>query len=49
MFVGTPGRQASIHKNASGTTHTSVKLNQSLYAEYVARKKIRRRKSKSDT
>ena len=41
MFVGTPGRQASIHKNASGTTHTSVKLNQSLYAEYVARKKIR--------
>ena len=41
MFVGTPGRQASIHKDASGTTRTSVKLNQSLYAEYVARKTIR--------
>ena len=40
MFVGTPGRSASIKKTASGTTHTSININQSLYAEYVARKKI---------
>ena len=40
MFVGTPGRSASIKKTASGTTYTSININQSLYAEYVARKKI---------
>ena len=41
MFVGTPGRQASVKKSASGTTTTSVKVNQSEYANYTARKKIR--------
>jgi hypothetical protein len=41
MFVGTPGRQASVKKSASGTTSTSVKLNQNENAKYVARKAIR--------
>ena len=41
MFVGTPGRQASVKKSASGTTTTSVKVNQNQYSEYVARRTIR--------
>jgi len=41
MFVGTPGSTASIKKNSSGTTHTSINRNQSTYSEYVARKRIR--------
>jgi len=41
MFVGTPGRQASVKKTASGTTSTSVKINQNENAKYVARKAIR--------
>ncbi len=41
MFVGTPGRQASIKKSANGTTHTSVALNNNTYAEYTFQKKLR--------
>ena len=41
LFVGTPGRRATVKKGASGTTHTSTSINQSEYAEYVARKTIR--------
>ena len=41
LFVGTPGRQASVKKNASGTTSTSICCNQNEYAKYVARKTIR--------
>lgn len=41
MFVGTPGRQASIKKSASGTTHTSLKLNNSEYAERKARQQVK--------
>lgn len=43
MFVGTPGRQASVKKTASGTTTTSVKLNQNEYAKYNARKEVRKK------
>ena len=42
MFVGTPGRQASVKKSASGTTTSSVKINQNEYAKYTARKEIRK-------
>ena len=41
LFVGTPGRQASVKKNASGTTETSICCNQNEYAKYVAAKTIR--------
>ena len=44
LFVGTPGRQASVHKKASGTTSTSVKINQNEYAKFNARKEIRKQK-----
>jgi len=40
MYVGTPGRTASVQKAASGTTRHSYNLNQNQYAEYVARKTI---------
>jgi hypothetical protein len=42
MYVGTPGRQASVKKSASGRADWSVKINQSEYAEYNARKEIRK-------
>ena len=41
MWVGTPGRQASIKKSGNGTTHTSVSLNNSTYSEYTFQKKLR--------
>ena len=41
MFVGTPGRQASVNKKASGTTSTSICCNQNEHAKYVAAKTIR--------
>jgi hypothetical protein len=37
LHVGTPGRQASVVKSASGTTHTSTNINQKAAAEYNAR------------
>ncbi len=40
MFVGTPGRSASVQKTASGTTHHSYNINQNQFAEYIARKEI---------
>jgi hypothetical protein len=49
MFVGTPGRQASVKRSASGTTTTSVKLNQNEYAKYNARKEIRKQNPDMDT
>ena len=48
MFVGTPGRQASVKRSASGTTTTSVKLNQNEYAKYNARKEIRQQNPDMD-
>ena len=43
MFVGTPGRRASIKKTASGTTTTSVAVNQAEAAEHKARTEIRKK------
>ena len=48
LFVGTPGRQASVKKNASGTTSTSVKINQNEYAKFNARKEIRKQNPDMD-
>lgn len=41
MQMGTPGRQATIRKTASGTTTTSIKQNNASLAEHKARKEIR--------
>lgn len=41
MQMGTPGRQATIKKSASGTTTTSIKQNNAALAEHKARKEIR--------
>jgi hypothetical protein len=43
MFVGTPGRQASIKKSTSGTTETSVSINNATYSEYNFLKNLRER------
>ena len=48
MFVGTPGRQASVKRSASGKTTTSVKLNQNEYSKYNARKEIRKQNPDMD-
>jgi len=37
LWLGTPGRQGEVHKNSNGTTHTSIKFNNSHFAEKVAR------------
>ena len=37
LWLGTPGRQADVNKRVNGTTHTSVSLNNSHFAEKVAR------------
>ena len=41
MYVGTPGRQATVKKAENGTTHTSMRLNDREYQEYVFRKTLR--------
>ncbi len=41
VYYGTPGRQSTVNKRENGTTHTSIKHNQSEYAEYKARKELR--------
>ena len=41
MHVGTPGRQATISRKPSGTTHTSVNINNSEFAKHVCRKTMR--------
>ena len=41
MYVGTPGRRASMKKAGNGTTHTTVSLNNAEYAEYTFSKKLR--------
>ena len=42
MWVGTPGRQASVKKSASGTTTTSIRANNAENQEHVAREQIRK-------
>ncbi|AOO18728.1 baseplate hub subunit and tail lysozyme [Cyanophage S-RIM12_W1_12_0610] len=41
LHVGTPGRQASVTKSASGTTRTSINSNQTAAGDYEARKQAR--------
>lgn len=43
MHIGTPGRQASMTKSASGTTHTSVNINNATHSEYTYLKNVRER------
>ncbi len=42
MYVGTPGRRASVHRSASGTTTTSIRGNNSEYAEHKYREELRK-------
>ena len=37
LRLGTPGRQADVTKRCNGTTHTSLLLNNSHFAEKIAR------------
>ena len=41
MFVGTPGRQTTVKKSASGTTHTSIRHNNAEYQQHKAAEKVR--------
>ena len=41
LYVGTPGREATIKKASNGTTHSSVSLNNALLAEHKTRKAVR--------
>jgi len=41
MFVGTPGRQMTMKKTASGTTTTSVNVNNATYSKYQFLKNLR--------
>ena len=41
LYVGTPGRQATIIKRENGTTHTSMSLNNSMHQEWMAKRKIK--------
>tara|TARA_B100000131_G_scaffold315915_1_gene355157 strand:- start:38 stop:3064 length:3027 start_codon:yes stop_codon:yes gene_type:complete len=41
LYVGTPGRQATIIKRENGTTHTSVNLNNATHQEWLAKTKIK--------
>ena len=41
MQIGTPGRQATIVKDASGKTTTSIKQNNAALADHKAKKEIR--------
>jgi hypothetical protein len=42
MQIGTPGRQATIVKDASGKTTTSIKQNNAALADHKAKKEIRK-------
>ena len=44
LFLGTPGRQSTVRRNENGTTHTSVKINNSEAAEHQAKAKMRAEK-----
>ena len=50
LWVGTPGRETTIRRNENGTTHTSLKVNDQTYAEYVYKKELRKSgKSEEET
>jgi|TARA_B100001093_G_scaffold132447_1_gene125094 hypothetical protein len=40
--IGTPGRQAHVIKEPSGTTHSSVNINNNTYAEYIYMKELKK-------
>ena len=42
MQMGTPGRQATIKKDASGKTTTSIKQNNASLADHKAKAEIRK-------
>ena len=41
QHIGTPGRQAHVVREPSGTVHTSVNINNNTYAEYMFLKQIK--------
>jgi len=41
MYVGTPGRRASVKRDAAGNVETSINTNEEEFAEYKARKAFR--------
>tara|TARA_B100000965_G_scaffold40355_1_gene29680 strand:+ start:10976 stop:13531 length:2556 start_codon:yes stop_codon:yes gene_type:complete len=47
MYMGTPGRKATVETRTNGTTWTSVKLNQAKFAEWNYRKKLEEKRSKA--
>tara|TARA_Y100000004_G_scaffold46895_1_gene51568 strand:- start:11 stop:2545 length:2535 start_codon:yes stop_codon:yes gene_type:complete len=47
--IGTPGRQATIERSASGRTRTSVKANNQDLAEHKARKEYRKQNPSAST
>ena len=44
LYIGTPGRTATVIRKENGTTHTSVKVSQRAYAEYIFKKALREQK-----
>ena len=48
LHVGTPGRQATVKKTADGTVETSIKTNNSEYAEHKARQAVEEQTKGSD-
>jgi hypothetical protein len=44
LYLGTPGRLATIIRKENGTTFTSIKVSQSAYAEYTFKKALRKEK-----
>jgi len=41
QHIGTPGRQAHVVREPSGTVHTSININNNTYAEYMFLKQIK--------
>ena len=41
LYIGTPGRTATITRRENGTTHSSVKISQRAYAEYTFKRALR--------
>ena len=41
LWIGTPGRQATVKRQENGTQHTSVKINNNTYAEWLYKRQMR--------
>lgn len=48
MQMGTPGREATIQRTASGTTHTSIRANNSQLAEHKAKEAVNKQTKGKD-